>query len=92
MPDIGALSGTGTLTSLAGGAATVSVGNNDATSAFGGVIANGGGTVALTKIGNGTLTLSGPNTYSGATTISAGADAGWRAARDTAQQHTPLRR
>ena len=31
-----------------------------------------GGTISLAKSGNGTLTLSGPNTYSGGTTLSAG--------------------
>ena len=40
---------------------------------FGGVLQNGTGTLALTKAGVGTLTLTGnANTYSGATTISAG--------------------
>ena len=33
---------------------------------------NGGGTLGLTKIGSGTMTLGGANTYSGATTVSAG--------------------
>ena len=38
-----------------------------------GVIANGGGSVSnIVKAGAGTLTLSGPNTYTGTTTISAG--------------------
>ena len=36
------------------------------------MLQNGSGTLALTKSGAGTLTLSGNNTYSGATTVSAG--------------------
>ncbi len=39
---------------------------------YSGVIEDGAGTMALTKIGTGTQTLSGNNTYTGATTISAG--------------------
>src|SRR5205823_3309532 len=41
---------------------------------FGGVIQNGTGNpmIALTKSGNGTLILSGTNTFTGGTTISAG--------------------
>ncbi len=58
-------------------ASTLTVGNANGTSAFGGVIANnaGGGqtgTLAVTKIGSGVLTLSGNNSYSGVTAISAG--------------------
>lgn len=56
-------------------ARTLTVGSNDATSTFAGVITNNtgtGGTLALTKIGNGILTLSGANTYGGNTTVSAG--------------------
>ena len=39
---------------------------------IGSVIANNGGATALTKAGSATLTLTGSNTYSGATTIGAG--------------------
>jgi len=54
--------------------ATLTVGNNDATSTFSGVISNSGSNavLALTKTGTGTLTLAGVNTYSGQTTINAG--------------------
>ena len=54
-------------------APTLAVGSNNATSIFGGVIQNGAATtVALTKIGSGTLSLTGNNTYTGATTVAAG--------------------
>jgi autotransporter-associated beta strand protein len=39
---------------------------------YGGIIANNGGANSLTKIGNGTLTLSGQNTYTGGTRIDVG--------------------
>jgi autotransporter-associated beta strand protein len=56
------------------GAVTLTVNNTVATpSLFAGVVQDGGaGALSLTKIGNGTLTLSGNNTYTGATTISTG--------------------
>jgi autotransporter-associated beta strand protein len=55
------------------GVAVLSVGGNNLSTSFSGLIEDGsvaGG--SLTKIGTGTLTLSGPNTYSGGTTIGAG--------------------
>jgi autotransporter-associated beta strand protein len=45
------------------------IGDSDATSTFGGIIQN---SVVLTKIGTGTITLSGPNTYTGDTIVKAG--------------------
>jgi len=57
------------------GTVTLTVGDDDASGTFGGTIDDGGtgATVALTKIGNGTQHLTGQNTYTGPTTINAGA-------------------
>ncbi len=67
------LSGAGTIDNNAGaGTYALSVGNNDQTSTFGGVIQNTTGTLGLTKTGTGTLTLSNTSTYTGATNVSAG--------------------
>jgi autotransporter-associated beta strand protein len=64
---VGALSGTGTITSSVAGAVTLTVNGGGS---FSGVIQNGSGTAALTVAGSSqSLTLSGANTYSGATTI-----------------------
>ena len=54
------------------GSATLSVGDNDATGTFDGVMRDNGGTLALTKIGDGTLTLSGADTYTGNTSVDDG--------------------
>ena len=59
-----------------GTAVTLTVGEDNSSSTFAGVIADntsGTGTLALTKDGSGTLTLSGPNTYSGDTIVKDGA-------------------
>ena len=71
------VSGTTIYNTANGTASTLTVGNANGTTAFGGVIANnaGGGqtgTLAVTKLGTGTLTLSGSNTYTGGTRVSAG--------------------
>jgi autotransporter-associated beta strand protein len=69
---INGLSGNGTIDGVSG-TPTLTIGDNDATSTFSGLIKNTSGSLALTKIGSGTLTLSNAsNTYTGATTINAG--------------------
>lgn len=77
----GALSGTGGIIgpAVSGTTITLQVGAlNTSPGAFAGILSNtsgfvpSGGTLALTKVGTGTLLLSGANTYTGATTITAG--------------------
>ena len=48
------------------------IGSNNLSTTFGGVIQEGFGHGAITKIGTGTLTLKGANTYAGGTAISSG--------------------
>ncbi len=71
---IGNLSGTaGVITNSAASASTLTIGNGDnGGGTFSGNILNGSGTIALTKVGAGTIGLSGINTYSGATVINGG--------------------
>jgi len=52
------------------GTTTLTVGSNDLSTTVTGNISGAGG--SLTKVGNGTLTLAGSNTYTGATTVNAG--------------------
>lgn len=68
---IGRLIGAGTVTRGSAGTSTLTI--NSATNAqFDGVIQNGSGTLAITKSGSNTFTLTGTNTYSGATAINTG--------------------
>ena len=69
---IDALTGNGTVDTVSGGSPILSVGNNDTSGAFAGSLQNTSGSLALTKNGNGTQTLSGANTYTGATILNAG--------------------
>ena len=69
---VNGLNGAGTVDNSAAGTPTLTIGNNNVASTFSGVIKNTAGSLAITKIGTGTLTLSGANTYSGPTTLSAG--------------------
>jgi autotransporter-associated beta strand protein len=78
--NLGALSGSagtilsGAISNTVGvSSSTYSIGANGTTTSFAGKIQDGSsGTVAVTKVGSGTLYLDGNNTYSGATTVSAG--------------------
>jgi autotransporter-associated beta strand protein len=54
------------------GTKTISEGGLNTSTTFSGAIGGGAGTIALTKVGTGTFTLSGNNTYTGPTTINAG--------------------
>lgn len=54
------------------GVSTLEIGNLNTNTEFAGGIGGGGGTLAVTKVGTGTLTLSGANTYNGATHVNAG--------------------
>lgn len=65
---LGTLNGAGSVTNPGTGAAAITVGGGT----FSGVIDNGGGTMALSKVGPGTLVLSGANTYSGDTLVQGG--------------------
>ena len=72
---INGLSGAGTVDNTAAStASTLTVGGNDVTSGFSGIIRNTGSssTLNLIKTGSGQLTLSGANTFSGTVTVNAG--------------------
>lgn len=71
---VGALSGSSSavITSGSTGTRTVTSSFASGTSTYAGRIQNGSGTLALTKSGAGTLVMSGSNTYSGGTIVSAG--------------------
>ncbi len=68
---IGALSGAGSVSS-AWGNDTLTVGGNNQSGSFGGVLSQSGDTLKLIKTGTGTQTLSGNNSYTGATTVNQG--------------------
>ena len=64
---VGSLAGSGGTINLAAGAA-LTIGNATSTTYSGSIVGSG----SLSKVGAGTLTLTGSNSYSGATTVSAG--------------------
>ena len=63
---LGGLSGT---YNIANGGNALAVGNNNSSTAYSGILS---GTGSLAKLGTGTFTLSGANSYTGATTVSNG--------------------
>ena len=69
---IGSLSGDGLVGNAGPGPATLTTGGNNSSTTFSGVIFDAPGTMRLTKAGTGTMILSGDNSYTGGTTISAG--------------------
>ena len=68
----GSMTGAAAINGNNAGTKTISAGALGFNDTYSGVISNGTGTLALTKVGSGTMTLSGANTYTGATTVSAG--------------------
>ncbi len=66
------VNGAGTINKGFTGPSTLTIGANDGSGTFSGSITNGVGGMVLVKQGTGTQTLSGPNTYTGATVISNG--------------------
>jgi len=63
----GSISGSGNVQL---GRSNLTVGSNNLSTTITGIISGAGG--SLTKVGNGTLTLAGSNSYTGATTVNAG--------------------
>ena len=69
---IGSLSGNGIVNNGGSTNATLTVGNDNTNTTFGGTLKDGNSPLGLTKVGTGTLTLTGANTYTAGTTISGG--------------------
>jgi autotransporter-associated beta strand protein/probable HAF family extracellular repeat protein len=69
---IGSLVWGGTVTNSGASPATLTVGSDNTDTTFNGSIQDGNSATALTKIGTGTLTLSGKENYTGGTVIAAG--------------------
>jgi autotransporter-associated beta strand protein len=71
--NVNGITGLGTIeSSVAGSTNTLTVGGNNTNSSFAGTLQNGAGLLALTKIGTGSLNLSGAVAYSELTTVNGG--------------------
>ncbi len=64
--------GAGRIEMFTGSAFTLKVGGDNESGAFSGTIANSAGALSLEKVGSGTQTLSGTNTYGGSTIVTSG--------------------
>ena len=70
---IGSLAGSGMVTSSVAASPTLTTGGNNSSTSWSGVIQNGSAVaLAVTKTGTGTMTVSGANTYTGATNVQNG--------------------
>jgi autotransporter-associated beta strand protein len=69
---IGSLSGNGVVLNNGDGAALITIGNDNTSTTFNGVLEDGTSVLGLTKTGSGTLTLTGTNFYSDGTNIVSG--------------------
>jgi fibronectin-binding autotransporter adhesin len=70
--NVGSLAGSGTVTNNGGTSATLTAGGDNTTTIFGGLRQDGNASLGLTKVGTGTLTLTGLNNYSGGTSLNGG--------------------
>jgi autotransporter-associated beta strand protein len=68
---VGSLAGAGVITNT-GAAATLTTGSDATSTTFSGVITNQTNALGVTKIGTGTQTLAGANSYTGATVVTGG--------------------
>ena len=70
--NVGSLAGGGSVTNNGGTAATLTAGVDNTTTVFSGTLTDGTSSLQLNKTGTGMMTLSGTNTYSGATIFNDG--------------------
>jgi len=69
---IGSLSGTGTVLNKGSAPAMLTVGSDNTSTVFSGMLTDWVGALGLIKVGGGTLTLAGFNVYSGPTSVNSG--------------------
>ena len=73
LAEVAGVPGSITISDPLDGGSALTVGHNDGSSTFGGVIQeSAGGPGSLRKVGSGTFTIAGSNTYAGGTTIDGG--------------------
>jgi autotransporter-associated beta strand protein len=69
---IGSLAGAGSVTNFNVASSVLTTGNDNTSTTFSGTLADATGALSLIKVGTGTQTLSGINTYTGNTTVNGG--------------------